>query len=803
MDFLYNTCAQMLGHKPAGFFAYPSHPSSSGETIRRAIELINAQNIVSLHSWEECNVGGKLIVHEICKAIDGSQLFCADITGMNANVMFELGYAIAREKRIWLLLEPTYVDSKAEFEQLRVLTTVGYAKYSNSNEIVSRFNHEHPYSDLENTLFDQAIRRSLPLSVSGSVLYLKSLYENEAGIRISSSVAALSKEDIDVIVDDPKESGAQSLTWYGTQVYSAAAVICHFTGTTRVGHRLHNARHALVAGLALGMERRLLMLAEGDFLAPIDYRDLLLQYQSAADAARHLGEWKLALESDLREKRQARRQHAVHERLATELKGLQIGEYVAENEAGRLVDEYFVDTSAYLEALNGNELIFVGRKGCGKTANLLKLASELGKDKRNLVCVIKPVAYELQSVLNLFSKYKEQDEKGYVIETLWKFLILTELANAAAASITEAGAGPPSASESALLDLMEREHGKLKGEFAVRLERCVGELVRSHSPHAGVEATRLGISETLHQREIRDLRIILGDLLSSKGRVAILVDNLDKPWDRRSDLGILSEFLLGLLSAADRLTADFRRSDSRRLSVNISLAIFLRADIFHRLMTAAREPDKIRYSRLRWGDREMLMRVIEERFVASHEGAVNPGDIWSKYFCEKVRGLPPREYFASRILLRPRDLVFFVKTAMAMAVNRNHDRVTEQDILDSEKQYSQFAFDSVLVEDGTSAEPMEDVLYEFVGSQTILTRDEIVSRLSKIEVSDVGRVIELLCTISFLGMETRRDRFRFLEDPQEYRKVAALAERVSRDRRKSPRYKIHSAFTAFLELTGN
>ena len=59
--------------------------------------------------------------------------------------------------------------------------------------------------------------------------------------------------------------------------------------------------------------------------------------------------------------------------------------------------------------------IFVGRKGVGKSANLLKLVSEIGKDKRNLVCVIKPVAYDLEGIVSLLGKYKERDVKGYAV----------------------------------------------------------------------------------------------------------------------------------------------------------------------------------------------------------------------------------------------------------------------------------------------------------------------------------------------------------------------------------------------------
>ena len=42
------------------------------------------------------------------------------------------------------------------------------------------------------------------------------------------------------------------------------------------------------------------------------------------------------------------------------------------------------------------------------------------------------IGYEIEGLVRLFSKYKEQDFKGYVVESLWKFMLYTELARAAA-----------------------------------------------------------------------------------------------------------------------------------------------------------------------------------------------------------------------------------------------------------------------------------------------------------------------------------------------------------------------------------
>jgi hypothetical protein len=788
---------------PAGFFAYPSQPTMLGETVRTAIDEVNRGSKASLTSWEECRVGGKLIIGEICTSIDSNEMFCADLTGLNPNVMFELGYAIAKNKRIWLILDSTLAGAKTQFEQLRILTTIGYAKYCSSPEIVTGFYKDQPYTDLQNTIFEQAIRANLAPTTGKKILYLKSLHDTDASIRITKRIYSLRSSETTIITDDPKESTVQSLTWYGVQAFAASGVLCHLTSPQRTGSQLHNARYALVSGMALGMGIPLLMLSEGDFLAPMDYRDLLGHYQTAAEAMGHLDVWLKEIEKTLYEHRASHLGYATSLRLATELKGLQFGESAAENESEELVNNYFVETVAYRDAFEGRHGIFVGRKGAGKTANLLKLNAELRKNKRNLVCVIKPVAYELQGIIELLKKYKTLDSKGYVIESLWKYLLYTEIAEAVAQDLRPAPTGMLDTDEKALLVLLQRESGKLSGEFSVRLERCVEALIRTKVADGTVEASRLAVSETLHQGEIGELRLLLGRLLSRKRRVAILIDNLDKAWDKQSNLDDLAQFLLGLLSAAGRVATDFKHEDSRRQAVSVSLAIFLRTDIFYQLLACAREPDKIIAFKLGWQDREILRRVVEERFLSSREGSILPEELWTNYFAPSVHGVATKEYFTERILQRPRDLLIFVKAAVAMAVNRGQPLVREKDILEAEKQYSQYALSSILVENGISLLQLESILYEFAGANACLGVQEVGNVLAKVKVrpEDHPRILDHLASISFLGIEVREDDFRFAEDPLDYRKNAVLSQRFAERQGRPPRFLIHPAFRAFLEIS--
>jgi hypothetical protein len=292
---------------------------------------------------------------------------------------------------------------------------------------------------------------------------------------------------------------------------------------------------------------------------------------------------------------------------------------------------------------------------------------------------------------------------------------------------------------------------------------------------------------------------LLDDVLCKKDRVAILIDNLDKAWGRHGDIAQLSEFFLGLFSAGNQLLNDFSRSDSRRKSVNCTAAIFLRSDIFNRIIEIAPEPDKIAVTRLVWEDPELLRQVIESRYLAAHPEALDGSEIWNKYFCPTVKGVPTKDYITSRTLPRPRDVVYFVKNSISIAVNRGHSLIEETDVTTAEYEYSTFAMDSIMVENSITLPQLEAVLYEFVGCPVVVTGQRIVEfyRTARIPDELNADVTEHLVKLSFLGIEVGSNEFAFSEEPREYRKNVILAAKLERNQE---RYQIHPAFRAYLEI---
>lgn len=351
-----------------------------------------------------------------------------------------------------------------------------------------------------------------------------------------------------------------------------------------------------------------------------------------------------------------------------------------------------------------------------------------------------------------------------------------------------------------MLALIEAERWAA-GDFAVRLEGAVEALFEVEAGTL-IEEFRTAISEKLHETALRELRGSLGELLESRGRVAILIDNLDKAWDIGGNLPVLSEVLLGLFSAVHNIKRDFAHSDRWRRPVDITLTIFLRSDIFGQVMKIAGEQDKLSYSRIVWEDEETLLRVIEERYAAVTDRPGSGEELWSEVFCTTVGDVITKDYMVERILPRPRDIVFFCNAALAVAVNRGHSVVEVGDIQIAEKQYSQFAMEMIQVENGTTVPELEAVLYEFAGAPEVLSADDVGTRILKTGIEEGRReeVIRHLCALSFLGLERAPGDFVFVDENEDLRKAEVLSRNLSELRRLPRCYRVNPPFHAFLEV---
>jgi hypothetical protein len=280
-----------------------------------------------------------------------------------------------------------------------------------------------------------------------------------------------------------------------------------------------------------------------------------------------------------------------------------------------------------------------------------------------------------------------------------------------------------------------------------------------------------------------------------------LIDNLDKSWDKKNDINILSKYILGLLSVGGSIVEELAVFKKRHTGINFRMLIFLRADIFRHIERNAREPDKLQVITLKWDDQESLFSVIEERFTALYEGEVNYGEFWENYIVKKVEGELLKDYIFKRIFPRPRDIIYFFKIALDIAINRRHQIIEEVDVIYAYKEYSTWVFKTVLVENGITVSEMETFLYSFIGLHKELRRIDILDLLEQIEIksesmlNDVDYFIDHLFKLSIIGKEVSKGDFRFYYGYEDLTKIDVQFRNYG-----SNKYLIHPAFYPFFEI---
>lgn len=180
-------------------------------------------------------------------------------------------------------------------------------------------------------------------------------------------------------------------------------------------------------------------------------------------------------------------------------------------------------------------------------------------------------------------------ERGYMIESIWKYLIYTELLKSIYGEIKQY----PSHwefdnAEKDVIEFVENKKTIILPDFSVRLESIMENLSGVKSIQNGSKKEyQLKVSELLHNNIINKLRSIIGSYCSKKEKIVILIDNLDKAWQAGANLktsesycsfgktktGFIKPIIMGLTASSYSITHTVRLICNSRLSRNIWLKI--------------------------------------------------------------------------------------------------------------------------------------------------------------------------------------------------------------------------------------
>ena len=148
------------------FIAYPGGLQLVKEAVTNALLHLRAtaSNLVSPMNWEEMDIPGRFVASEVLTNIDSSDFIVADISRLNFNVVYEIGYAIGKGQRVLLTKHRSIASDGLALNDLGLFDTLGWKEYSNGQELtenIQGFDHSRFLAIVEKPNHQSPITRLL------------------------------------------------------------------------------------------------------------------------------------------------------------------------------------------------------------------------------------------------------------------------------------------------------------------------------------------------------------------------------------------------------------------------------------------------------------------------------------------------------------------------------------------------------------------------------------------------------------------------------------------------------------------
>ena len=711
-------------------FLYPSEPKNISSTIEGAVRLLRLREpTISWLTWREFRPVGQVIFCTICQRMRFSDTAFLDVTTLNFNLMFEIGFALGLGLRLGLLRDTTYQANKREFKELGILENIGYIDFQNSEGLSEALLQVLP-SLRPIPIPPVELNREQPVYV------VKSHISNDGQMRLLS---VIKNSPLRFRTYDPIEDPPLSVQDARKQVSSSFGVVGHLLDPSRVGSSVHNSRTALIAGLGVSLGKTVVLLQEGPAPQPIDYRDLVIPYTDA-------GQIEGRLASFVQQTLQHRLDTSVVASRPPQglLEKLDLGDPAAENEIGQL-KQYFIPTAQYNEARRGHARLIVGRKGAGKTAIFYGVRDSLPKTPAYLVLDLKPEGHQFTKLREVVLDRMTLGLREHTLTAFWQYLLLCEIVQKVVDTDYSFAAREPerySEFEALRTDYRQRMPDDT-GDMSERLLRQVNLLASRAVPEDPGAVTA-----ELFSRDIPTLERLVSAYLRHKKEVWLLFDNIDKGWPTLTATAGDVLIVRTLLEAARKLQKQLDQRD-----VDFYCLVFLRNDIYDLLVKNTPDRDKDTAVTVDWDDAEGFKEFVRQRIVTSTDLSGPFDEVWSAAFEQHINTQDAFRYVVERTLMRPRDLLRFLRRAVDVAVNRGNSRVQAEDFVMAETTYSEDLLMSINYEIGDVRQEYLDLLYHFIGDAWAMSRDDVIEKLRDVVGDDHAEdALRLLLWFGFLGV---------------------------------------------------
>ena len=781
-DYAAGPCDQIFGEAVTSdsvFFAYPSSPEQIAVAVETAVaKLRQARPTWTWKTWKELPVHGQTVFCEICKAVRHSVTVVADVTTLNFNLLFEIGYTLGLGVPVIPIRDTNFQADRRAFEELGLLDTLGYVDFTNSDELREKLLERLPGTALAPVPVHDF--RESPIYV------LKGPIETEGAIQMMS---ALKKSGIHFRTYDPVETPRLSLHEARRQVSGSRGVIANLLEPARAKAPQHNAQSALICGLALAQQKAVAMLQEGTIVQPVDYRDIVQTYTNPNNIS---GLLQPTLRRTLESLQEVSTGSAKQANL---LQTIDLGDVAAENEISGL-REYFVVTGQATQAKQGHARLVVGRKGSGKTAVFYDVRNSIRRSNDRLILDLKPEGHQFTKLRELVLDRLGPGMQEHTMVAFWNYILLGEIARKALDQDARIATRDPGRYETykRLSDIYLQHDPGGDFDFSQRLLMQVDRISRTLGS-TPVDQVGARLTQAIYSGSFRELSEAVSDYLKTKESVWLLVDNLDKGWPVRGTSPIDILIVRSLLDATRKLQHQLEANN-----VQFECLVFLRSDIYEHLREDTPDKGKDTAIRLDWEDPEVFAEIVRRRLQSSGELQGSFREMWPNICSPLIDGQDSFAYMLDRTLMRPRDLLQFLRSAMHIAINRGHTRIEEDDLIQAERSYSEDLLLTMSFEIGDTYPEYSELLYAFEDSPAAMSVQDARDRLEllgDVPQDQVDRVLELLIWFAFLGVSSSpqaKERYSFDMQGNMRRLLYPLTTGDAQ-------VVVHRAFRAALEIT--
>jgi len=694
------------------FLAYPAKDPEIVETMQAVISGFNDNSRTSqIEGWEQNDIVGVPLADPIFHKIENAEYLAADITNLNENVVFEIGYAIGQGKRCLLFKNNNIVGDHDLVSRVGIFDTLGYLEYSTAEDIINYIDKRTEFGPIP---FEQKIDHTAPLYMVEPSKRPQSYGVLESRIKKARwrFRSFNPHEDVRLAAMDAIRHVSQS-----------AGVILHLLPDNIEKQFEHNLRSMFVAGLAIGMDIPTLITHRIEHVPPMDVRDLTKKFKYPDDILDIIQDFSLEITSF------SQTSETASSGKESTLTAIGVGDPTAENEMTTLY-QYFLATDEYQRALRGEVNLVVGRKGSGKTALFVQLRDRKRSDKRNIVVDLKPQGYQLVKLKERVLDFLSDGARQHLITAFWEYLLLLEITYKVLEKDTFVHLRDHNLTDAynELKDLYEASGVGDEGDFSERMFTISNSIAQDYGAKFGddreTHITTSEITELLYKHDMKNLIKSLLNYLSFKGEVWLLFDNIDKGWHvegvSKTDIFVLN----CLLSATRKIERLMVKADTTFHSI-----VFVRDDVYTLLMEGSADYGKEMRATLDWSDRGLLLEVLRKRLVYSMGDKVAEDvsftKLWQNIAISHYKGEASIEYVLNLSLMRPRNLLKIFRHCLGSAINLDHDKIQISDFSQGLRHYSQDLLTEVDREITDVFQVAEKLIYEFTDENFSFTPSEL------------------------------------------------------------------------------